>query len=619
MVILAIEDVFFELVNIFDGFQMINSYQIATKCFGKPAFAIFLAFLFAVNIQAQNPPYKISYELAMPNPSSHLFEVKMTVETPLPNNSFDIQMPRWSPGRYAIFEFAKGIQEVQASTGCSSNIENCVSTIVPVTRSDTQTWHLAPKKGKITVVTYKFFANNLSGTFSQLDNRHANFNPGTIFMYVVNHKQDSVRLKIAAPPNWKIMNGRMDKSDQVEWKFENYDILMDTPTEIAPDFTVDEFNVDGKIYRVMVHSFGDEGGKRQQFVKDLEKIVRTQTAMMGIPDFESYTFMFHFAPNNESGGDAMEHLTSTQIIETDTLASENTYSNAIWAASHEFFHVWNVKRLRPVGLGPWDFTQPVKTRGLFIAEGFTNYYGNILLLRAGLWTEKQFIDYYSRKITSFEESPGSKLMSAEESSIIASFLDGSAQVQNTNLSATTINYYAKGELLALTLDLMIRKRSKGVKSLDDVMRKMYQEFYLKSPKDTYYLKGRAYTIEDFEGITSQVTGVEMSDFFTRYVRGVETPPYNRGLVFLGLELAEINSGGTYEIQDLADVSAEMLIRRKNWFAGNISPEISSSLWKLLGKTEFSKSQNNRFSYLQTPWTFTNTANRPKVNKTLTSE
>lgn len=542
-----------------------------------------LFFIFALSCFSANQtfaqkqstaPYSIRYELAMPNPAAHLFEVKMLIETPKAETAFDIQMPRWSPGRYAVVDFAKGVQEVAAFSTCPAANATCKAKVYPVERVDTQTWRVQTGGDRRATITYKVFANNLSGTFSQLDERHANYNGGTLFMYVVGHKPDPVSLKITAPANWKIINGRMENPNQTEWKFDNYDILIDTPTEIAPDFTVDQFTVGGKVYKVMIHSFADEGGKRPQFVKDIEKIVRAETAMMGEPDYESYTFIFHFAPKNETGGDGMEHLSSTQIIETAGLGTKDGYEGALDTAAHEFFHVWNVKRLRPVELGPWDFTKPLSTRGLFVAEGFTNYYGKMLTQRAGIWNDKELLESYSRTITGIENSPGSKLMSAEESSIIAPFLDRASRVQNTNLAATTVSYYPKGELVAFALDLMIRKRSNGAKSLDDVMRKMYEDFYLKSPKATYYLKGRGYTIEDFERVTSQVTGTSMSDFFTKYVRGVEMPPYDEGLEFIGMKLTRTPSTRNsinltlYKIEESPNASAATRAQRAAWLKGN---------------------------------------------------
>lgn len=538
------------------------------------AFAFLLFFSSYTFAQKQTTaPFSIKYELAMPNPASHLFEVKMMIETPKTETAIDVQMPRWSPGRYAVVDFAKGVQEVSAFSTCPQDTK-CKAVVYPIERVDTQTWRVRPNGGRRVTVTYKVFANNLSGTFSQLDERHANYNGGTIFMYAVDHKPDPVSLKITAPANWKIINGRMENPNQTEWRFDNYDILIDTPTEIAPDFTVDQFTVGGKVYKVMVHSFGDEGGKRAQFVKDVQKIVEAQTAMMGTPDFDSYTFMFHFAPKNETGGDGMEHLSSTQIIETDTLASKGGYSGAIETASHEFFHVWNVKRLRPEGLGPWDFTKPVNTRGLFIAEGFTNYYGKMLMHRAGLSTDKELLADYGNTMTFIENSPGSKLMSAVEASLIAPFLDRASRVQNTNLAATTVSYYPKGELVAFALDLMIRKRSNGAKSLDDVMRKMYEDFYLKAAKNTYYLKGRGYTVEDFERVTSAVTGTNMSDFFTKYARGVEMPPYDEGLEFVGMKLTRTETTRNsmnitqYKIEEIPNASAEARARRAAWLKGD---------------------------------------------------
>src|SRR4030095_14083094 len=185
-------------------------------------------------------------------------------------------------------------------------------------------------------------------------------------------------------------------------------------TEVAPDWTLDEFQVDGKKYHVVVHSLGAEGGKRPALVKDIEKIVRAETAMWGPPEFDEYTFLIHFAADDESG-DGMEHLTSTQIIEPGALGERGVYDDTLGTVAHEFFHVWNVKRLRPFELGAWDFTRPVSPRGLFVAEGFTNYYGHLMLRRAGLWDDAGFLRRESGTITAVENAPGTRLMSAEES------------------------------------------------------------------------------------------------------------------------------------------------------------------------------------------------------------
>jgi predicted metalloprotease with PDZ domain len=508
--------------------KFIRSLLLLSLVFSSAAFTL---------AQSDQPLQSITYRLAMSRPVSHLFEVTIEVELPegqVPK-SIDFQMAKWSPGRYAVFDFAKNVQQFEALGGLCPSGAQCKMPSFPVSRVDDQTWRVATMNTHRLTIRYKVFGNDLSGTFSQLDSRHANFNGGSIFMYVVNHKQDPVSLSITPPPGWKIVNGRMERKDQSEWQFPNWDILIDTPTEISADNTVDEFQVDGKLYRVMVHSFGDEGGKRAALVRDIEKIVRAETAMWGPPEFDSYTFLIHFAADDHSG-DGMEHLTSTQIIEPGALGETAVYGDALATVAHEFFHVWNVKRLRPVELGPWDFTRPANTGGLWIAEGLTNYYGHLMMRRAGIWDDTRFFRTESQTVTGIENAPGSHLMSAEESSLLAPFLDDAPHVQKTNLAHTSISYYPKGELIGLVLDLLIRGRTDGKASLDDVMRRMYGEFYLKSPNATYYLRGRGYTNEDFQRVASEVSGSDLTDFFQRYVRGVETLPYDEALASVGMHL-----------------------------------------------------------------------------------
>jgi predicted metalloprotease with PDZ domain len=490
-------------------------------------------------------PYRIAYHLAMPQPATHLFEVKITVETPQNVDFIDFQMPRWSPGRYAIFDFAKNVQEVSAVADDGVRENPAARKAIPITRVDTQTWRVPAREQRQLTLSYRVYADDLSGTFSQLDSRHANYNGGSVFMYIVDHKQDPVTLKIDAPREWKIVNGQTTRDDQADFSFPNYDLLIDTPTEIASDWKTHEFKVGEKAFRVIVHAFGDDGGKRDDLARDVEKVVRAQIAMMGTPDFDSYTFLFHFDPSSPRG-DGMEHLNSTQIIETGELADSKYYDSAVGTASHEFFHVWNVKRLRPVGLGPWDYTRPVVTRGLWISEGFTNYYGKLLLRRAGLSDNDDLLKTYSNAITSIEGWPGGRLMSAEESSLLASFLDGASHEQRTNLPNTSVSYYPKGETIALSLDLLIRGKTEGRRSLDDVMRRAYEEFYLKSANDSYYLKGRGFTLEEFERLASEVTGIDLSEFFARHVRAPVQPPYDEALGYVGLRLTRSQEGRPFD-------------------------------------------------------------------------
>jgi predicted metalloprotease with PDZ domain len=522
---------------------------------------------------ANAPAYKISYTLSMPDPASHLFNVRVDVQGAGGAEYVDFQMPRWSPGRYAVFEFAKNVQEAKAMRTCLPS-DDCITNKLPVERLDTQTWRVRTKAAgaapdaRPVSFFYKVYADDLSGTFSQLDQRHANFNGGSVFVYVAGHKQDAVTLRIDAPKGWKVFNGQSKNTEQTEFGFADYDLLIDTPTEVAPGFNVETFEVGGKTYRVVVHSFGDEGGKRGELVKQVERVVRAETALMPAPDYEQYTFLFHFDPTSPRG-DGMEHLTSTQIVETSALGAGNTLSDAVGAAAHEFFHVWNVKRLRPAGLGPWDFTRPVVTRGLWVAEGFTNYYGKLAHRRAGLWDDEQLLRAYSGAVGYIENQPGVHLTSAVEASVLAPFIDRASHDQKTNLPNVVVSYYPKGETIALTLDLLIRGRTKGRASLDDVMRRAYTKFYLESPRDSYYLKGHAYAVEEFEGLASEVAGLDLSDFFRRYVHDTETLPYEEALRYVGLRLTRTPEAArtTYRIEKDDKATPEALALREAWLNG----------------------------------------------------
>jgi predicted metalloprotease with PDZ domain len=504
----------------------------------------------------QTPLPSIKYYLSMSKPTSHLFEVSIEVglTDEWKDKDIQFQMPKWSPGRYAVFDFAKNVQEFQAAGGVCPAGAKCKLAERKVTRVDDQTWSVPTDSSTGLTISYKVFGNDLSGTFSQLDERHANFNGGSIFMYVVGHKADPVQLTIESPSGWRTISGRTTSPNQSSWQFANWDIMIDTPTEIAPDWTKDDFEVGGKKYHVVIHSFGSDGGKRGSLVKDIEKIVRTETGMWGPPEFDEYTFLIHFAGDDHSG-DGMEHLTSTQIIEPGLLSDTGVYDETLGTVAHEFFHVWNVKRLRPFELGPWDFTRPLNTRGLWVAEGFTNYYGHLMLRRAGLWDGQQFLRRESGTIYGIESSQGSHLMSAEDSSLSAPFLDDAPHAQNTNLQNTAISYYPKGELIGMVLDLIIRGRTKGKVSLDDVMRKMYDEFYLKSPNNSYYLRGRGYHTEDLQRVASEVSGFDLAEFFDRYIRGVEVLPYDEAFGYVGLRLVKnqakepFNAGMSVQLDD----------------------------------------------------------------------
>ncbi|MEW6733704.1 MAG: hypothetical protein AB1489_20415, partial [Acidobacteriota bacterium] len=319
---------------------------------------------------AENAPverFKLSYWLGMSAPNSHLFEIRIRIDN-IKTNTVDVAMPAWSPGRYVIYNFTRNVQEFAARSANGN--------LLTWDKLDKQSWRIDCRGQQTIEVSYKVFANDLSGTFSQLNDQHANINGAAVFMYVNGHKQDAIELKIEKPANWKLISGAVDHPEQTEFHFANYDLLIDTPVEIG-DFEVDSFQHDGRSYRVVLHSYTSFNNK-SQLLASLQRIVAAQTAICGLPDFTHYTFIFHLAPYAQNT-DGMEHLNSTQII-------ENNLEELIATASHEFFHVWNVKRIRPVELGPWDYSREVHTKSLWISEGLTSYYGDLSLLRAGVWS-----------------------------------------------------------------------------------------------------------------------------------------------------------------------------------------------------------------------------------------
>ena len=335
-----------------------------------------MAALLAAAAPAPAQQYRIEYTIAVPEPASHLYAITLFVSG-FTGRTVDLQMPVWSPGRYAKMDFAKNVQEftVTASDGKPVRWD----------KTNGSHWRITPGAARSLRVTYRVFANApMSGTFSVLDTLHANWNGPSLFMYVDGHKQDPVLLSITPPENWTIINGAVEKPGQRLFHFPNYDLMVDTPTEVAPSgsLLLDSFVVDNRFYRVMVHHNGDiPPGTRERFVRDVESIVRYENSVFGPPPLEQYTFLFNIG---FPGGDGMEHLYSTQIANRRAWTDTAKLLPGIGTAAHEYFHVWNVKRVRPAALGPFEYTVEQYQPSLWVAEGWTQYYGMVTLRRAGL-------------------------------------------------------------------------------------------------------------------------------------------------------------------------------------------------------------------------------------------
>lgn len=487
-------------------------------------------------VDRDGAPLQLEYHLRIARPNTHLAEMEINargVNTP----ALDFVMPAWSPGRYAIYDFAKNVQEFAAVTADGHALA--------WSQPDKQTWRVATGGAGEVRVRYKVFGNDLTGSFSQIDPTHASLDGASIFMYVAGHQPDPVRLQVEAPEGWKVVSGYSLDPDERHFQAPNYDRLVDTPIEISPAVTVEQFADHGKTFRVAVHDYGTDEEQRPALAKKLvdgvRKIVAVEMAMMPAPDFDHYTFVFHFAPDI-AAGDGMEHLNSTEIIISQLFSSDGI-EEALTDAAHEFFHVWNVKRLRPAALGPFDYTRENYTPSLWFAEGITTYYSYVAMMRAGLWSADDFLKRLSGEIGTLEPEPGRELMSAESSSFHAWFYDRSPQMQETNFANSTISYYNKGALLGMLLDLEIRSRSAGGKSLDDLMRLMYQRFY-GAPQATYYLPGRGYEESDILAALNEVSGSDFAEIWRRYVQGTDPLPYQETLEKAGLALKNSSAEGS---------------------------------------------------------------------------
>jgi predicted metalloprotease with PDZ domain len=491
-----------------------------------PALVLTLVFSTAFAMETPSPPQlELQYHLRLLRPTTHLVEVEITAAQ-VAAPALNFVLPAWAPGRYAIYDFAKNVQEFEAAGVRGQPLG--------WTKLDKQTWRVetADAGGKVRV-RYRVFANDLTGSFSQFDSSHACLNGPSLFMYVADHKPDPLTLTVETPPDWKLVSGLSLSTEQRTFQVPNYDLLIDTPLEISAECSLQQFSEHGKTVRVAVHSYADQDNDLSRLVDGLKKIVRSEMAMMPEPDLRDYTFIFHFAPGI-SQGDGMEHLNSSQIIVRGELSGTGL-AEALETAAHEFFHLWNVKRLRPAGLGPFDYTREQYTRSLWFAEGVTAYYAYLHLLRSGVWSRQQFLEHLAEEIRGLELEPGRLLMSAESSSFHAWFYDRSPQMQETNFANTTISYYNKGAILGMLLDLEIRARTGGRKSLDDVLLAMYHKFYA-PPAADYYGPGQGYKSEDILEAVNAVAGSDFTTFFARYVRGTEPLPYAPTLASAGLKL-----------------------------------------------------------------------------------
>jgi predicted metalloprotease with PDZ domain len=463
--------------------------------------------------------HPVTYKVTFPAAEHHWVQVEVTW-TGLPSAPLQARMSRSSPGRYAVHEFAKNVFFLEAFNGKGQPLA--------YTRPNVDEWDVGGHDGTVKIV-YRLFGDYADGTYVGIDTTHAHMNMPATFLWATGHENDAMRITFAPPAgsNWKVGTQLFPTSDPWTFTAPNLQYFMDSPTELS-DFVMSTFsvpNTDGTPadFRVVVHGDGSQADV-DELAKLVSRLVREQMAVFGeFPKYEPgyYTFLLDYAPWGD--GDGMEHRNSTSISNPGLTIKtpQSRQQRAMGTISHEFFHNWNVERIRPVGLEPFDFTRENITCCLWLAEGFTQYYGPLLLVRAGL-AQNPPVNAGNAIIT----GAGRTVRSAVQMSEYAAFADAATSVDATDRNRTFISYYSYGAAIALALDLSLREMSNGKQSLDDYMRLLWQRFG-KPGGPAPGLVGKPYSLKDIRDALADLTSNKAfaNEFFDKYIEGRELPDY----------------------------------------------------------------------------------------------
>ncbi|MCU0469160.1 MAG: PDZ domain-containing protein [Arcicella sp.] len=465
---------------------------------------------------------KIEYFLSMEQPQTHYFDVVIKLsnfDAKTKQQGFiDLKMAVWTPGSYLIREYAKNVEGFSATSG-SANVKS--------DKINKNTWRLRllAASNEVTV-KYKVYAYELSVRTSFIDDSHGYLNPATVFMYVNDWKQTPSTVTIKPYKNWNTISTGLKSLGNNTFEAENLDILIDSPIEIGTQKVL-SFDLKGIPHKIAM--YGDVKFDEAKVTEDFKKVCESALGVVGEHPCKDYTFLIH---NIMMGGGGLEHLNSTTCQTSRmTYANEKMYQSFMSLIAHEYFHLWNVKRIRPKALGPFDYENENYTHLLWFSEGCTSFYQNYILRRANMMTPEDYLKSYSGEINTIENQPGNKIQSVTESSWDAWI---KFYRPNENSRNSTVSYYDKGAVLGGVLNLMILQSTKGAKSLDDVMRLLYQEYYKK--------QGRGFSDEEFQKAVETVAGKNLNDFFQKYIFGTETIPYNTYFEAVGMKLVDKNEG-----------------------------------------------------------------------------
>jgi predicted metalloprotease with PDZ domain len=477
-----------------------------------------LVLLSAALPAAAQDPSPITYRVSFDGAPHHWLEVEATFPDIDRAAPLRVRMSRSSPGRYSIHEFAKNVFSFEAFDGAGRRLG--------ATRPEADEWVVAGHDGTVRIV-YRVFGDHADGTYLGVDTTHGHLNMPAAFMWAVGQDLRPIRVSFAPPAgsNWKVATQLFAGPTPFEFTAPNLQYFMDSPTELS-NFLMSTFDVDergGKrTFRLAVHGPGSQADV-DALAAMVRRIVAEQAEVFGeFPVFEPghYTFLLDFV--EWASSDGMEHRNSTSIaIPGLSIQTANGRQLALSLIAHEFFHVWNVERIRPADLEPFDFTRANVSCCLWFAEGFTDYYGELSLARAGLADQAPV-----SSVASVANRSGRLVRSAVEMSEHAPFVDRAVSTDLTDSGRSYISYYEYGQTLALALDLSLRSRTDGRRSLDDFMRRLWQEHGRQAAARPGYV-ARPYTLTDLRTALVEVSGDRRfaDEFFDRYIEGREFPDF----------------------------------------------------------------------------------------------
>jgi predicted metalloprotease with PDZ domain len=454
-----------------------------------------------------NNVYPTSYEVAMPEPSTHFFEIKVTITDPevLKNEFVDFKMAAWTPGSYLIREYAKNIEGLTAKSGGQA---------VKATKTLKNTWRVQGHNGKPIEVSYRLYAYELTVRTNFLDDSHGYINGAPTFLYVPQLMNKKSVVKIIPHQNFKKVSVALPEVAPNTFEAENFDLLVDSPFEIGNQEIL-EFDALGVKHKIANYSLVPLQYDRAKLIEDYKKIViASHNVFGGNHPCKEYLFIIHHLPNIGGG---LEHLNSTTCQTTpDAYQNPARYESFMGLLAHEYFHLWNVKRLRPVALGPFDYENENYTNMLWVSEGFTNYYQSDILRRGNLISTDRMLALLAGNIGTVENQYGNKVQPVAESSWDAWI---KFYRPNENAQNSTISYYNKGGILANVLNMIIIGNTNGEKSMDNVLQNLYNELYLK--------KDIGFTDQQFFDECSKVAGQDLTEFFNDYVFDTKTIDYKK--------------------------------------------------------------------------------------------